>query len=164
MTRNRKRIAGLAGLLLAACASASSPTVPAPAATPSAAAAAAELSCHEIAGLDQVLTPTAVLLIGEMHGTRESPAFVEELVCAALARRLPVTVALEIPHQEAVPLDAVLASAGDAEAPRALLVGPFWDGAYQDGRRRIATLELLARLRRGRRHGQPVEVALFFNE
>lgn len=163
MPQHGNWIVGLAGLLLAACTSTQAPTAPVPAAGPTATAAAA-LSCAEIEGLDPVLTPTAVLLIGEMHGTRESPAFVEEVVCTALARRLSVTVALEIPHQEATRIDAFLASDGGAAARRALLVGPFWDGEFQDGRRSVAKLELLDRLRGWRQQGLPVEVALIDQE
>lgn len=143
----------IVGLALAGCAWASPPPDVAPA-----------LACREINGLEQVLTAQAVLLIGELHGTRESPAFVAELACAALARGMPVTVALEIPFQERARIAAFLASDGGEKARGALLVGPFWDGEFQDGRRSVAKLELLDRLRRWQRQGLAIEIALLDQE
>jgi len=89
-----------------------------------------------------------VYVLGELHGTVESPA-----LAATLTRRLlseqPVTVTLEIPREEQPAIDAWLASDGADDARAALLGTPFWQVPRErsDGRRSAAMLELLDRLR-----------------
>jgi len=124
------------------------------------AATAGGLSCSAIDGVGQVIAPATILLIGEMHGTEQSPPFVNDLVCTALDRGLPVTVSLEIPVEEADRLAAYLDSDGGQEARAALLTGPFWTSEYQDGRQSAAMLQLIDSLRRDQAAGLPVKVAL----
>jgi len=127
------------------------------------AATAGGLSCSAIDGVGQVIAPATILLIGEMHGTEQSPPFVNDLVCTALDRGLPVTVSLEIPVEEADRLAAYLDSDGGQEARAALLTGPFWTSEYQDGRQSAAMLQLIDSLRRDQAAGLPVNVALLDN-
>lgn len=117
-------------------------------------------SCGAVEGVEAVLEAGTIVLVGEMHGTEESPAFVADLMCSALERGLPVTAALEIPKEEEERVLAYLASDGGAEARAALLVGPFWDGEVQYGVSSEAMLTLLDALRRHQKAGRPVEVAL----
>lgn len=78
------------------------------------------LACAQIAGAAPLLKPATMLLIGEMHGSREIPRAVEALACMARERRVPVTVALEISD------------------------GPdFWTRSYQDGRSSAAMAALV---------------------
>ena len=56
-----------------------------------------------------VLPPHGTLMLGEVHGTREIPAFVGQLA-TSVAQREPVVLALEIPVQHAAPVHAYLAS------------------------------------------------------
>lgn len=124
------------------------------AATP---AAAPPPACpRPIDGLAPLIAPGAVLLLGEVHGTAESPRFLGDVACHA-ARRAPVTVALEIPHDEQARLDAFLAD--PASSREALLAGPFW--GVRDGRSSVAMLELLERLRAERAAGLDVAVLAF---
>ena len=58
--------------------------------------------CMPIAGTEHVLEPGTVVLLGEIHGTREGPETVSRLACAALEQGQQVTVALEIPQNEAI--------------------------------------------------------------
>ena len=105
---------------------------------------AAALHCTAVAGAAPLLEPRTLLLIGEMHGTREIPPVVAELACLARRRRVPVVVALELHVEEAARLDAWMAGA----APTAeLLRGEFWTRTYQDGRTSAAMAAMLARLR-----------------
>lgn len=118
-------------------------------------------SCPEVPGLDPLLRPGVVLLLGEMHGTMESPAFVEDVVCHALARRLDVVVGLEIGFAEQAAFDDYLASPGDAAAEQQLLATEHWQRAYQDGRSSAAMLGLVRTLRRHRGSGGDLRLALF---
>ena len=103
--------------------------------------------CAEVSGLAPLLEPGTVLLMGEMHGTEEAPAFVEDVVCSALAAELPVTVGLEIDRADDGAYQAYLASDGSDAARAKLLESPFWDRTYQDGRGSVAMLELMESLR-----------------
>jgi hypothetical protein len=139
-----------AALLFAACRST------APAAAPEA--------CPPIAGAPALLTPGRVVLLGEMHGTVESPAFVASFACAGLAAGRAVTVGVEIPKEEEPRLRAFLASEGGPAARAALVQGPFWDGVWKDGRSSEAMVALLERVRVWKRAGRPVAVALLDRE
>jgi hypothetical protein len=123
-------------------------------------AAGADLVCRAVDGIAQLLTPATIVLVGEIHGTEESPAFVADLTCSALAAERSVTVALEIPQEEGARIDAFLASPGGAEDRAALLGGAFWRDPFQDGRRSRAEAGLLDELRRHRRAGRPLRVTL----
>ena len=151
------RLRALAVLLLTAgCASRSGVTT-APAASP---ASPEPLACREVEGLGPLLAPGAGVLVGEIHGTVESPAFVANAACLALRTGLPVTVALEIPREEQARVETFLASAGSDTDRAALLDSSFWQDAYQDGRRSQAMLSLLDEIRRLHRGGHPVRVKL----
>lgn len=102
--------------------------------------------------------PSSTVLIGDLHGTREIPAFVGRLVATLVARQ-PVVLALEIPQEVAPSLDAFLASDGGAAARDAFTRGPWWRAEYQDGRRSVAMLELIDRARRLRAAGANLRVA-----
>ena len=52
---------------------------------------AAQGTCAGVAGVDQLLAPGVVVLVGEVHGTAESPSFVSALL-NAMGAGFPVTV------------------------------------------------------------------------
>ena len=118
-------------------------------------AAALALAAGQAVGLcpvppgAEVLWQPAIryLLIGEIHGTVETPAAFADLVCAAARSGRPVTVALEYSSDSQPVVDAFLASNGDAEARAALLALPIWQDEWQDGRSSTAFLALFERLR-----------------
>lgn len=105
----------------------------------------------------EALPPRGTLLLGEVHGTREIPAFVGRLVAAVSARE-PVVLALEIPEDQGPAIGAFLASDGGPAAGRALLAGPWWQAPYQDGRRSVAAADLLETVRALRAAGRSIEV------
>ncbi len=144
-----------AGLLAGAC----SPK-PVPVVVQAKERTAAALECQAVAGLETLFAPGAGLLLGEMHGTEQSPAFLANAVCLALKAGLAVTVALEIPREETSRIDAFLSSAGGDKDREALLAGPFWRADYQDGRRSRAMFTLLERLRQLHESGNPVRAEL----
>ncbi len=120
----------------------------------------APVGCGALPGLDPLLRSRDVVLVGEMHGTVESPAFVGRATCLALADGRSVTVGLEIPIEENARIRAFLASSGSASDRDALLGGAFWQAPFQDGRRSRAMLALLEDLRRTLRAGSPVHLLL----
>lgn len=119
-----------------------------------------EAGCESVPGATLLLVPEAVILVGELRGTIESPAFVEALMCIALSYELEVTVGLEIPNDETAAVQVFLASNGGSEARSTLLSGPFWTTEFADGRQSIAMLDLLDRLRRHTIDGAGLEVLL----
>lgn len=119
---------------------------------------AAPLSCDPIDDPRGVLLSNDVVLLGELHGTREIPRFVASAACLALSRGRSVTVALEIPREENARLQTYLASQGRTEDLDALLEGQFWRSPCKDGRSSEAMRDLLETLRGWRATGAPVRV------
>ena len=103
----------------------------------------------------------SILIIGELHGSRETPAITSAIV-RKLSLSAPVTVGLEIPNQEQSRVDRFLASDGSQEAVAELLRGDFWQVAPErsDGRRSAAILELIDSLRRISTNAHPPEIVL----
>jgi hypothetical protein len=124
----------------------------------------APLACRAVDGLAPLLKPGTILLLGEIHGTRESPAFAANAACLAARAGTQVTVGLEIPDPEAPRVAAYLASPGAAADRAALLAGAFWRRSYQDGRSSQAMLDLIESLRRMEHRGYPVRLRLVDRE
>ncbi len=124
--------------------------------------AAVPLDCPPIAGVERLLDRRAVL-VGEMHGTEESPAFVAGLVCHAARAGKSVTVGFELVEAEEGRFSAFLGSGGSAADRRELLAGPVWQatGQAQYGATSEAMLGLLDSLRVLRRSGHAITFALF---
>lgn len=102
----------------------------------------------------------STILLGEVHGTRELPAFVARLV-GQLAADRPVVLALEMFPAELPSLEAYLASDGGPAARAAALRDPWWQAPFQDGRRSVAMFELIEAMRVLRAGGARVEVVCF---
>lgn len=107
-------------------------------------------------------TGRRIMVIGEMHGTREAPAVVAALAMRDAAR-MPVLVALEIPRSEHRALSAYMESDGGDHARQRLRSGAFWQvaPADNDGRRTEEVLDLVEALRRLRSTGHDVAVTAF---
>lgn len=118
------------------------------------------LTCKPVEGTSGLFAPGRVVLLGEMHGTRESPAFVADMVCLAAQAGRAVTVGLEIPVEEEPRIATYLASQGSSVDRDALLKGAFWQDLFQDGRRSQAMLSLLEDLRRLSHQGASLRVVL----
>jgi len=122
---------------------------------------AAANECRPIEGIEPLLKPGRVLLLGEIHGTSESPAFALDVACHAAARKLPIVVGLEVSDAERARFDRFLDSGGTAEDRERLLAGPVWQRSYQDGRASRAMYELVEGVRRLRRDGSSAGIVLF---
>jgi hypothetical protein len=126
------------------------------------AGAAAAVSCPSIPGAEQVLSRTSVhwVLIGEMHGSNETPEVFGNLVCDALVHERKVTVALERPVREQAALDGFLTKRDLAKAENTLFAEPDWRNGM-DGRASEAMLRLLVSLRELRKQYRGLKVAAF---
>jgi hypothetical protein len=119
-----------------------------------------DADCRQITGATLLLKPNPVILVGEIHGTNESPAFVGALTCIALSYGLQVTVGLEIPARELDTVEVFLRSDGGVVARRQLLESSFWASDHSDGRQSTAMADLLNDLREHIGRGADLEVLL----
>jgi hypothetical protein len=122
----------------------------------------AETGCGAVpAGLTRLLQEGALLLFGEMHGTREEPQAFGDAVCQAALAGREVLVGLELPLAEAGYLQQILAAPGEPAAAALLASMPFFTRDYQDGRSSQAMAELIFRLRRLQAAGLNVDLFPF---
>lgn len=96
-----------------------------------------------------------LLIIGEIHGGRETPELVAALL-AHVAHSRPVRLGLEIPVSEQASLQTYLHSSGNAQDRANLLQAPFWKSS--DGRSSNAMLQLIESARVLRSAGRDVNV------
>lgn len=102
-----------------------------------------------------------LILLGESHGTRETPALAGALVGRYVRGGEAVVLALEIDEAEQDRVDHYLDSPGGAADCAALLEGWHWREPRHDGRDSEAMLELLEQMRVLRRRGADARVFLF---
>ena len=141
----------------------SSPEAPRVARVPEARTAPAALvECGQpIIGLPAQARPGGVLLLGELHGTREVPRFVAQGACQTASLGQPVTVGLELPVENQERVTRFLRSAGGEEDWLKLMEAPFWRNPYPDGRGSEAMANLLDQLRQLRAQGLDVDAFVF---
>jgi hypothetical protein len=100
-----------------------------------------------------------LLLLGEIHGTAESPALVRKVVCA-ISEKESVGLGLEIPRSEQPLIDAYLSSAGRATDKALLLASSFWAND-RDGRSSEAMFGLIEAVRYLKQQRRDIHVFLF---
>jgi hypothetical protein len=102
-------------------------------------------SCVGISGTEQLWSRPGVrfIVVGEMHGTAETPAIFRDLVCSAVAAKRPVLVGVELRDQHEI--DVFMRPGNDEAAVRNLLSAKEW--TRSDGRSSRAMLTLLKELR-----------------
>ncbi|MFP2930249.1 hypothetical protein ACLESO_34650 [Pyxidicoccus sp. 3LG] len=114
-----------------------------------------------IVGLGKQVKKGGVLLLGEMHGTREVPRFVAQAACQAMVAGTPVTVGLELPVESQDRVAGFLTSEGTDADWLKLMDAPFWRSPYPDGRGSEAMANMLEQLRQLRARGLNVEAFVF---
>ena len=86
--------------------------------------AAQPAACSPPEGTDALLAmPQRYIVVGESHGTAETPAAFAQMACAA-AEIGPVTIALELPTGMQPQLDTFLTAPDEASATAALTIFP----------------------------------------
>lgn len=125
-------------------------------------APARDVACEPIPGADAWFAMPGLrwMIVGEMHGTAETPAGFAALVCLASVGRT-VTVAVEQPASDQPAIDAYLASDGGEAARAAFLAAPMWNQPVKDGRSSKACFELFEALRLMVREGKVSRVVAF---
>ncbi|MEG2804152.1 calcium-binding protein [Stenotrophomonas sp.] len=107
-----------------------------------------------------------LLVLGEYHGTAETPRLVADLMERYSRDTATVRLALELPMSENVALARYLRSDGDAHARDRLRTSPFWSvkDDQHDGRRSRDMLALIEAVRVLRAQGRDVGVAGYDEE
>ena len=118
-------------------------------------------ACQPLPGADALWSRPGIrfILLGEIHGTTETPELFRDLVCAAAAAQRPVVVGLERATREQAAIDAFLARDNHAAATDALLAENGW--RIFDGRSSRAMLKLLEALRLLKLNGRISAVVAF---
>lgn len=117
--------------------------------------------CATIGGLDYLLKERTVLLLGEIHGTVESPQFVADVLCNAVASGRSAAIALQLPEFESGVIARYLDSEGSRDDRRQLLADAQELTRYLDGRFSESMVALLESIRALRAQGGEVELRLF---
>jgi len=101
-----------------------------------------------------------MLVLGEFHGTRETPLLVRQLVDDYSRDGTPVLLALELPRGETPTLRDYLASDGGEQARQQLRGRAFWTvrDDQHDGRRSRDMLALIESLRALKAQGRVIDV------
>ena len=107
-----------------------------------------------------------LVVLGEYHGTAETPLLVAELMERYSRDTAAVRLALELPMSENVALARYLRSDGGADARETLRTSPFWavKDDQHDGRRSRDMLALIEAVRVLRAQGRDVGVAGYDEE
>jgi hypothetical protein len=105
-----------------------------------------------------------LILIGELHGTRQVPELVARLVSEYSVHE-PVLLGLEVPTSERPLIASFLASNGNPKARSVLQAGAFWriEGVQHDGRRNFAVLDLIDKVRQLKASGRNVDILPYDN-
>jgi hypothetical protein len=110
---------------------------------------AAALNCETIQGAEALWArpDLRIVLVGEVHGTGETPAVVGSILCASRRIGAPAALALEAaPKDGQAEIDAYLASAGSEADRAALRRAAMWADPHARGSE--AVLELVETARR----------------
>lgn len=115
--------------------------------------------CNTVAGASALLemADQRFIIMGEIHGTEQTPALFADLVCLT-AETGPVTVILEYPISQSDVITRFTQSQGSAADREYLLSSWIWNASFADGRSSQAMFRLLEHLREMRAKGMPVEV------
>lgn len=111
-------------------------------------ALAAALNCETIPAAEALWArpETRIVLVGEVHGTRETPAVVASILCASHRTGKPAVLALEAaPDRGQAEIDAYLASAGSEADRMALRRAAMWSDPHARGSEAVLDLVETAR-------------------
>lgn len=112
-------------------------------------------ACTDIPGWEQVIADPEIrwVVVGEVHGTNETPAIFADAVCLA-AKSRPVVVALEYPSTDQRAIDDFINSDGGVAAREDFLATQMWNSPIKDGRSSEAMFRLFEVLRQMKSKGQ----------
>mgnify|MGYP000875777592 CR=1 FL=1 len=102
-----------------------------------------------------------VILLGEIHGSVEMPAFVGNLVCHFAKEKRAVILGLEMPASMQAHFNEFMASQGTADDRERLLAAEFWTTAKDYGQASSAIFALVEQERSLKMSGYPVLLFAF---
>jgi erythromycin esterase-like protein len=105
--------------------------------------------CEPLTG-QEIVKDAQTILLGELHGTNEMPAFAANLVCHLLEQGRSVTVAVELPTNWTPAMR-------EAATQRQGLKANGWNEYWKDGRTSAAMLRLLENVSAMKQKGAAVE-------
>ena len=123
---------------------------------------AEQMTCPSIHGVDKLFSNDGpkFIIIGESHGMKEPPAFIEALLCHSLSQGLNTGLALEFGN-ELGRYETYLKSEG-SDADKAIFYDDWsWKGDFTDGRSSEAMMKLIDKVRLQKLSGQKLRVTLF---
>ena len=120
------------------------------------------VQCSPITGADMLVNRTDLrwIVVGEIHGTKETPVIFGDLACLASTSR-PVIIAVEQVTTEQPAIDDFIGSDGGAAAISHFLRSRIWTQPMKDGRSSEAYFHLFQRLRELRAAGRIISVVAF---
>ncbi len=107
-----------------------------------------------LAGSDSV----KFILVGEVHGSEQTPDVFGDLVCSLARRGRRVAVGLELFQSDQPWIDRFMASDGGATARAEFLGQPAWSSGMRSGQTSRAMFALIERLRLLKKNGAVVDV------
>ncbi len=122
-------------------------------------APASATACDVSQHVQAIEVRSRVLIIGELHGTNETPHMVKELACKMAKLKWPVVIGLEVSEDVQAALNDYMSSLGTSDDQRRLTASGFGDS--QDGRGSQAIFGLIEAARVMRNQGADVRVAAF---
>jgi hypothetical protein len=97
-----------------------------------------------------------IIVVGEVHGTQEMPAFVEKLVCYYAKKKVPLLLGLEMPSEEQLHLSAYHLSGGTPQDKAQLFKAGFWKWGGKTGQASAAVFNLMEHVRKLESDGHSV--------
>ena len=110
-------------------------------------ASAATLDCDSEGGVLDEIKASRIVVIGEVHGSKEIPEFVGNLLCSLSKNAAPYILALEIPTEEQEKLDSYVNRLETVSFEFAFRDSFFWNRPLHDGRSSLAVAHLIERVR-----------------
>jgi hypothetical protein len=101
-----------------------------------------------------------VLLIGEIHGTREIPEFITSLATKLIKQGDAVVVGVEWPYSENKSIKTFMESKGSKTDKDAMLSSQYWKSS-KDGKTSTAMFDLVNSLQQLKHAGKDVEILAF---
>lgn len=106
------------------------------------------VAAKECAQLDitEVIKEKRLVILGELHGTKEAPAFAGTLVCNLSKGNKKIAFAIEMPASTQAQLQGALLQNQKISASKEFDALSFWNSPFQDGKRSHAYKDLLMTL------------------
>ncbi|MFC5548059.1 hypothetical protein [Massilia aerilata] len=114
--------------------------------------------CMEVDTVPGAVLDAPLLVFGEVHGTREVPAFLIGYLCAAAKQQRRITLAVEFPSSEQSAIDAFMAGRGTPQDAEQFTGTAFWRRPLQDGRTSVDMLRLFENVRALRAGGTDIKL------